>query len=108
MLIGPRDWMPKLDPKASKALEERLTLIIRNLIREQKRITGYDGPPDNFSQWVVEQDWDWEFQATIFYSGYLQSLLEMVEMFGLKLPKDLEKEAHYFVNEVPPNYPFTA
>lgn len=108
MPIGPRDWMPKLDPKATKAIEERLTMIIRNLIREQKRITGYHGKSEYFGQYVAEHDWDWEFQATIFYSGYLQSLLEMAEMFHIKLPPDLKKEAEHFVNEVPPHYPYTA
>ena len=101
MPTGPRDWMPKLDQASRRKLGDRLERMLNHLILEQKKISGYKGPDQDFAQFVAENDWDWQLLAMVFNSGYIQALLDMAKMLHVELPEALKKEANDFMNEGP-------
>ncbi len=100
-MMGPRDWMPKLDESARKKMADRLARMLNDLILRQKKLSGYEGPDQDFAQFVAENDWNWQLFPMVFNSGYIQSLLDMAKMLHIELPAALEKKASDFMNEGP-------
>lgn len=101
MPFGPRDWMPKLDESVRGKLSDRLEKMLTRLIMDQKKLSRYKGPDQDFAQFVAENHWDWQLFPMVFNSGYIQSLLDMAKMLHIELPAALEKKASDYMNEGP-------
>lgn len=99
MGAGPKEWMPPPDPALRDALEGRIGRALRDMVREQRAVSRYEGPDEGFSQYVAEEDWDWEFLAIVFNSGYIKSLLDLTADLRLRIPEDILKRARRHMAE---------
>jgi len=100
----PKGWMP-LNAQVRGAVESRVSIALRSMIQEQRRITLYDGPDEGWGQYVADNDWSNAYIPHIFNSGYIRSLLDLSQELGLALPPDLIRQAELYMTEDPMEWP---